>query len=96
MRAFQSLINDLSLKNLIPALKTIESKPPLPFYVLKARCSSEEPAQNLGLSITFLLFNLEENCPTKHWVTTLALSPSGVPTICTELPKLRAIGHPTE
>lgn len=57
MRAFQSLINDLNLKNLIPALKHIESKPPLPFYVLKASSLNKVPPQNIGLSITRKLTN---------------------------------------
>lgn len=35
MMTFQSLLSQLNLKRLVPALKLFKTKPTLPFYVLK-------------------------------------------------------------
>ena len=62
---FQSLLTQLNLKQLIPALKQIKNKPILPYYVLKLNSDSFVSPSDCALSITLKLIYLEKKYQTR-------------------------------
>jgi hypothetical protein len=52
MRTLQSLLNNLNLKQLIPAIRHIQTKPTLPFYALKVHNLIHYLPPTFALSLT--------------------------------------------
>jgi hypothetical protein len=69
MMTFQSLLSQLNLKQLIPALKQIKSRPALPYYVLKLTPGTSLVPADSALSITYSSVNIEKNYLTQLWVS---------------------------
>jgi len=68
MTTFQSLLSQLNLKQLIPALKQIKSRPTLPYYVLKLSPDTSSVPSDYALTITYSFVNIEKKCLTQLWV----------------------------
>lgn len=68
MMTFQSLLSQLNLKQLIPALKQIKTRPILPYYVLKLTPDYSSVPSDYALTITYSLFNTEKKYQTQLWV----------------------------
>lgn len=88
---FQSLLSQLNLKQLIPALKQLKTKPTLPYYVLKLQSDSFESPSDCALSITYNFIYIEKKYQTRLYPSTKVPSLPGAHTTYTELPKLGVI-----
>jgi hypothetical protein len=84
MRTLQSLLNNLNLKKLIPAIRHIQTKPTLPFYALKVQNKVQSLPPSFGLSLTYLLSKSDVRSQTRPSASTKGHYVSGALITCSE------------